>query len=106
MGPGGWFAALRIRYFTDDGFCNRENEKTDHGSYTWNETQVGETDKQMCMNGPKDEYDPDGRASRYCRGDLDWMTYSGAECVSDATVRLRQLEMVYTMPYVLILYQS
>jgi hypothetical protein len=92
--------------FSDDGFCNRENEKTDHGRYTWSETQVGETDKQICVNGPKDEYDPDGRASRYCKGHLDWMTYSGAECVSDATARLRQLEMVYTMPYVLILYQS
>ena len=81
----------------DDGFCNRETESNDHGFYTWNETHVGETDKQICVNGPKERY-PNGRASRYCMGPLLWMVYSGVECVSDATARLRMLKGVCITP--------
>ena len=79
---------------TGKGFCDREPEKTLHGCYIWNETRVGQTDAQICVYGPKEEYKPDGRATRVCMGPLRWEMYSGIECVSEATNRLRSLAEV------------
>ena len=49
------------------------------------------------MNGPKEAYQPDGRATRVCVSPLKWAEYSGKECVSDATARLKMLAEVYTL---------
>ena len=74
------------------GFCDYEEEANDHGFYKWNETPVGETDKQVCTHGNKPEY-PNGIATRDC-GTSGWMDYDGSACISNATYELMLLSQV------------
>ena len=77
---------------TDDGFCDYEVENNAHGVYMWRETQVGDTDNQICVFGTKEGFD--GRmATRYCAMD-GWMVYNSAACTSRASYELMQLQMV------------
>ena len=75
------------------GFCDMETEKTDHGTYIWNETPGRTYDVQMCVFGPKPEY-PGGKARRYCIGTHEWRDYRGDECISEATHRLTLIKEV------------
>lgn len=83
------FYSIAIR----TGFCDSEVEDTDHGKYTWNETQVGTTDEQECTYGNKEE-DSNGKATRYC-GSTGWMDYDGSACISRASYELLLLSKVH-----------
>ena len=76
-------------YSSGAGFCGYEEESNAHGFYQWNETPVGETDKQVCTHGNKPDY-PDGIATRDC-GPNGWMDYDGSACISNASNELTLL---------------
>ena len=76
-------------YSSGAGFCDYEEESNAHGFYQWNETPVGERDKQMCTHGNKPDY-PDGIATRDC-GPNGWMDYDGSACISNASNELTLL---------------
>ena len=76
--------------------CEAEEEQTEHGSFTWDETRVGEIDEQVCPFG-NDEGVPEGsKATRAC-GPEGWMMYNGDACIPEATYILIQLAMVRTL---------
>ena len=84
---------IYLLYCAEDGFCEYEQEITEHGTFIWNETPVGETDEQECQYG-NDKGIPEGsKATRYCAPE-GWMMYSGYACLPKATFILIQLAMV------------
>ncbi len=75
----------------ETGFCDFEPEVNDHGSYDWRETEVGQTDLQICEFGPKEEFQPDGRAKRMCSAHRMWNEYNGEQCITRRTFQLQRL---------------
>lgn len=91
-------------YSSAAGFCDYEEESNDHGFYQWNETRVGEIDKQICTHGIKPQYS-DGKATRLC-GHTGWMNYDGSACISNASNELTLLREVNWLIYNIHLFSS
>ena len=71
------------------GFCDSESvDSMGHGSYRWNETEVGNT-SSLCEFGPVD-----GRATRRCTGHRTWESHNIEECTSENTYILQMLRDV------------
>ena len=76
-----------------NGFCNRElNDKTIHGTYTWEEREVGKSSSSTCEFGPETGVEEGmGEVTRLCREPLMWETYYGGYCITEVTYRIRQI---------------
>lgn len=69
------------------------SESPDRGEYNWIETEVGMKDVQKCDYGTVGDF---GNATRDCIAANQWDIYEGRECITLATLQLRQLQMVGT----------
>ncbi len=80
---------------TEHGFCDYDyfvSDSPDRGEYNWTEIEVGKKDEQDCDYGTVGDT---GKARRCCVGANQWENmYEGSECITFATLRLRQIAQV------------
>ena len=75
------------------GFCDIELQvETAHGTYTWEETEVGQNSSSPCEFGPETGVEESmARVTRECGEPLVWKEYYGGYCITEITHRIRLL---------------
>lgn len=77
------------------GFCSQEQTQNQHGFFTWNETEVGSNDTQICEFGTKVVFTPGGQGKRHCKGPRLWADAYNDECLTENSKRLADVLMVW-----------
>ena len=80
-------------YILVNGYCDYEKQETLHGTYEWDETEVGQNRSEECIHGAVDDF-PDGMATRNCLSPRTWNAYYGEMCITTNTFRIREIGLV------------
>ena len=83
-------------FYAEYGFCNRElDDKTIHGTYTWEEREVGQNSSYTCQFGPETGVKKGmGEVTRLCLTPLMWQTYYGGYCITEVTYKIQLIGQV------------
>ena len=86
----------QYNFDTVNGFCNREvDDKTIHGTYTWEETEVGQNSSSICEFGAEVGVEEGmGKVTRLCLAPLMWETYYGSYCITEVSYKIRLIGQV------------
>ena len=70
---------------------------TPHGTYTWQETKVGQNSSSGCKYGAEAGVNASmAMVTRECGGPYQWLDYYGGYCITEITHRIQQLKNVST----------